>query len=276
MTTKKSPANSVIAKRRCMYGILIGAMFVIVANLSITALLLYYINISKQSIGDIRMESSRTTIGGNLLLEKSLYSKKVSSYNGSLQFLSGEAMKMASGKSAFILDSDVVMQAGSIKMTNSKGQEILYISPNRVKTNFRTVKLRGKAQALKSLQAKQIFSPTNMKIASPTKTLKMESAGDLNLRTAIGKLNIEALSTIHMEARNITLGSTDVFMPKLRGLDQTGNGLDQNGNGSSSNGTGHHQAVFEVCLCPNGAFFAANIEKGCVDSARALGSCNFT
>ena len=51
-------------------------------------------------------------------------------------------------------DSDVIMQAGSIKMTNSKGQEILYISPNRVKTNFRTVKLRGKAQALKSLQAK--------------------------------------------------------------------------------------------------------------------------
>ena len=57
----------------------------------------------QQSIGDIRMESSRTTIGGNLLLEKSLYSKKVSSYNGSLEFLSGEAMKMASGKSAFIL-----------------------------------------------------------------------------------------------------------------------------------------------------------------------------
>ena len=57
----------------------------------------------QQSIGDIRMESSRTTIGGNLLVEKSLYSKKVSSYNGSLQFLSGEAMKMASGKSAFIL-----------------------------------------------------------------------------------------------------------------------------------------------------------------------------
>ena len=56
-----------------------------------------------------------------------------------------------------------------------------------------------------SPKAKQIFSPTNMKIASPTKTLKMESAGDLNLRTAIGKLNIEALSTIHMEARNVRI-----------------------------------------------------------------------
>ena len=51
-----------------------------------------------------------------------------------------------------LTDSDVLMQAGSIRMTNSKGQDILYISPKRVKTNFRTVKLRGKAQALKSLQ----------------------------------------------------------------------------------------------------------------------------
>ena len=96
------------------------------------------------------------------------------------------------------------MQAGSIRMTNSKGQDILYISPKRVKTNFRTVKLRGKAQALKSLQAKQIFSPTNMKIASPTKTLKMESVEDLNLKTAIGKLHIKALKTIDMEARNVS------------------------------------------------------------------------
>ena len=70
--------------------------------------------------------------------------------------------------------------------------------------NFRTVKLRGKAAALKSLQAKQIFSPTNMKIASPTKTLKMESVEDLNLKTAIGKLHIKALKMIDMEARNVS------------------------------------------------------------------------
>ena len=57
----------------------------------------------QQSIGDIRMESARTTISGNLLLEKSLVSKKISSFNGSLQFLSGESMQMSSGESAFIL-----------------------------------------------------------------------------------------------------------------------------------------------------------------------------
>ena len=46
---QKSPANSVIAKRRCLYFILIGAMFIIATNIGITALLLYYINLSKVS-----------------------------------------------------------------------------------------------------------------------------------------------------------------------------------------------------------------------------------
>lgn len=48
MTAKKEAlANSVIAKRRCLYLFLIVVMFIIAANIGITALLLYYINISK-------------------------------------------------------------------------------------------------------------------------------------------------------------------------------------------------------------------------------------
>jgi hypothetical protein len=44
---QKGSANSVIAKRRCVYAILISAMFIIATNIGITALLLYYINLSK-------------------------------------------------------------------------------------------------------------------------------------------------------------------------------------------------------------------------------------
>ena len=44
---QKGTANTVIAKRRCLYCILISVMFLIAANIGITALLLYYINLSK-------------------------------------------------------------------------------------------------------------------------------------------------------------------------------------------------------------------------------------
>ena len=44
---EKGAANSVIAKRRCLYCFLVGVMFIIATNIGITALLLYYINLSK-------------------------------------------------------------------------------------------------------------------------------------------------------------------------------------------------------------------------------------
>ena len=66
------------------------------------------------------MEASRTTIGGNLLLEKSLVSKKVTSYNGSLNFLSGEAMQMASGHSAFILGTYIPLKIMKIHVCGQK------------------------------------------------------------------------------------------------------------------------------------------------------------
>ena len=46
---QKGTANTVIAKRRCLYCILISVMFLIAANIGVTALLLYYINLSKVS-----------------------------------------------------------------------------------------------------------------------------------------------------------------------------------------------------------------------------------
>lgn len=58
MTAKKDTTfgHSVIAKRRCLYLFLILVMFVIAANIGITALLLYYINISKVRCSESREE----------------------------------------------------------------------------------------------------------------------------------------------------------------------------------------------------------------------------
>ena len=71
--------------------------------------------------------------------------------------------------------------------------------------NFRNVKLTGKAQALKSLEAKQIFSRTNMKISSPTKNLKMETVDDLRVKTAIGKIHLQSLKDMAFEAKNVSV-----------------------------------------------------------------------
>ena len=50
----------------------------------------------QSSIGDIRLESSKTIIGGNLLVKNSLASKKIKSFNSSLKIVSGGPIELIS------------------------------------------------------------------------------------------------------------------------------------------------------------------------------------
>ena len=130
-------------------------------------------------------------------------SEEIKSHNGSLHLVANEAIQMESGDSAMILDSDVLLQATTFKVSDSQGQEILHLSPETTKTNFRVLTLSGKAQALKSLQAQSMYSKTNMIISSPTKGLKVHSVDDLSFKTSIGKFKLYALKDLDIEAKKV-------------------------------------------------------------------------
>jgi hypothetical protein len=48
----------------------------------------------QHSIGDIRLEELRTIINGDLLLEKTLTTKEIRSFNSSLQIISGDSLQL--------------------------------------------------------------------------------------------------------------------------------------------------------------------------------------
>jgi hypothetical protein len=98
------------------------------------------------------------------------------------------------------------MESSSFKMTNSLGEEIFHITPELARTSFRSIKMRGRAQALKSLQTEQIFSlpSTNMKIASPTQNLQVYAANQLDLVSSVGNMDVTVLNHIQLEARNVS------------------------------------------------------------------------
>ena len=173
--------------------ILVLVMFIIAANVGITALLLYYINLSKHSIGDIKLESGRTTINGDLLLENSLVSELIQTYNGSLQFLSNQALRMEAKPSAVVLDTNgLLVQASSFSIKNGQKENVLFVSPEYVETHFGLVRLHGKAKAVESLQAQQVVSSNNMKISSPTKNLQILANQHMELKTTIVQGYIQA------------------------------------------------------------------------------------
>ena len=52
----------------------------------------------------------------------------------------------------WFIDSEVLMQAKSLKLTDSFGKDVLHVTSEMARTNFQNIQLRGKAQAMKSLQ----------------------------------------------------------------------------------------------------------------------------
>ena len=162
----------------------------------------------QHSIGEIKLESGRTSISGDLMIEKSLISQNIESFNGSLMFLSDGALRMEANPSAIIMDNEFLVQTNSLKIQNSLEETILHISPKYVETRFGFVKLHGKAKAVKSLQAQQIVSANNMKISSPTKNLQMSSNKDMFLKTAIGDLHVNALKNLDFEAQKVSFSTS--------------------------------------------------------------------
>lgn len=64
------PSSRFVLKKRCLFVVLVFALFIILVDVGITALLLYYINVSKQSVGEIRLNHEQTLINGKLFVKK--------------------------------------------------------------------------------------------------------------------------------------------------------------------------------------------------------------
>ena len=122
------PSSTFILKKRCLLIVLVLALFVILANVGITALLMYYVNVSKvsyfplhplcrskcylkfnnkqckqnynyeiidlfifsiqQSIGAIRLNQEHTLINGKLFVDRNVFVDKILAFNTTLHFLS--------------------------------------------------------------------------------------------------------------------------------------------------------------------------------------------
>ena len=67
---EKTPCASSVIKRRCLCVVLVAALFVILADVGITALLLYYVNLSKVCTNDFIIQGS---IKGSFVIYRNSY-----------------------------------------------------------------------------------------------------------------------------------------------------------------------------------------------------------
>ena len=122
-------AEKIAAKKRCLCVLMVLGLLVISANMSITALILFYIRVSQVSalklflqeilkltnfqpaVGDILLGVGRTFIDGQLLIAQGLTTSNIQSSDGTLKFAS------ASGFNFDVVQNDSFTTSFQLGMT---------------------------------------------------------------------------------------------------------------------------------------------------------------
>lgn len=268
---EKNPSAPYIIKKRCLCVILVLALFVILVDVGITALLLYYINVSKQSVGEIRLNHEHTLVNGRLFVDKTLVAAKILAFNNTLHLVSQDHIYIEShdvnGKSGIIhIDKDVAsIQADKITFKNSIGEDYLFVSKDNMQANIRRLNLKGNARSIPSIQAESILSSplSNLRISSPTRNAEINSAKTLRLQSFGGRVVVESLSDIYFITTDISMYSEDIYMPNIL-TSRDKREYDRN---IAPTAKKVQNKSYELCICgENGKLFAS--DDGCLTSVR--------
>merc|ERR1712226_559078 len=215
-------------KRRCLCFILCLVLFVICINISITALLLYYINVSQPSIGNILLGHDRTYVDGQLIVPKSLTTTAVRSGNEFLHFLGHSNIAIKVLKSHDELGAsmdfgkdpgDVQVTANNVAFMNSAKESFMRLESGKngersIFLNAEKLHIKGKAKSTTSIQTQGILASEDAKISSPTKSVNVSAADRLTLRSFGGNIQADALNNITMSASQMNIHAK-VFIPKV-------------------------------------------------------------
>lgn len=260
---EKTPLASSVIRRRCLCIVLVAALFVILADVGITALLLYYVNLSKHSIGEIQLNYQQTLINGRLFVDKGITTAKMLASGDTLYLISQRHIDIVSreinGRSGGLhIDKKVALvQADNVNFKNKDGEEYLLLSKDNMEANINLLNLKGKARSIPSIQTRSILSShlSNLRISSPTKDAELTSASTLKLQSSGGGIIAESLSDINFISSNISLYSPQIF---LRSILQDEDNKQVDSNTSSSTQTASKMA-YELCVCgETGKLFASS------------------
>jgi len=263
------PSSRFVLKKRCLFVVLVITLFIILVNVGITALLLYYINVSKQSVGEIRLNHEQTLINGKLFVNKNIVTEKVLAVNNTMHFISQDHIFIESNsgvsgnRGSIFIDKDrTSIQADAISFKGSDGIKYLYVSRENMEANIRLLNLNGKARSIPSIQSEAILSSplSDLRISSPTRNAEITSAKALRLNSFGGRIDVDSLNDIIFDASKIVFNSNEIYVPNVLG-----------GSRRSKVGRPTLQSrnfrAYEICVCGNNKkVFASN--DGCLTPVR--------
>ncbi|XP_036404745.1 delta-sarcoglycan-like [Megalops cyprinoides] len=249
-------------RKRCLYFFLLLLMVLILINLALTIWILKVMNFTIDGMGHLRITQKGLELEGDSEFLKPLYAKEIQSRPGSPLFLQSSrnvSINILDGRNMAVTQlvagsSGVKACSKLLEVKSNSGKLLFSADDQEVVVGADRLRVPGAEGAVfsRSVETPHVRAEPfkELRLESPTRSLIMEAPKGVHIVAEAGDIQATCRNEMRLESKDgqIMLDASKIKLLRLP-------------KGQASP-TGSKQAVFEVCVCPNGKLFLSQAGTG--------------
>ncbi|XP_067635768.1 probable serine/threonine-protein kinase cdc7 [Eurosta solidaginis] len=256
-------------RKKCLYGLLVLLMLLIITNLVLTLWILKVMDFTLDGMGQLKIVPGGIQLTGQALIMDMLRASTIRSRHGQPIAIESSRNFSINTRDAngmlenhlFLGHDKLEFLAKEIRINDTNGRNLFSVNQNEVTIGAHTLRIDGEGGAIfrESIQTPHIRAEAGreLRLESPTRQLELTAAKDINLQSRAGAIEVNALKDVRLSALDgsLRLESSKILMPNLRTAQPPALGAPQSRE--------HLHRVFQLCACSNGKLFLASPHSIC-------------
>ncbi|XP_049311971.1 uncharacterized protein LOC105222018 isoform X2 [Bactrocera dorsalis] len=250
-------------RKKCLYGLLVLLMLLIITNLVLTLWILKVMEFTTDGMGQLKIVPGGIQLTGQALIMDMLRASTIRSRHGQpIAIESSRNFSINTRDANGMLENHLFLGhdkleclAKEIRINDTNGRNLFSVNQNEVTIGAHALRIDGEGGAIfrESIQTPHVRAEPGreLRLESPTRQLELTAAKDINLQSRAGAIEVAALKDVRLSALDgsLRLESAKILMPNLRTAQPPPLGAPQSRD--------HLHRVFQLCACSNGKLFLA-------------------
>ncbi|XP_054087190.1 myb-like protein P isoform X2 [Zeugodacus cucurbitae] len=199
-------------RKKCLYGLLVLLMLLIITNLVLTLWILKVMEFTTDGMGQLKIVPGGIQLTGQALIMDMLRASTIRSRHGQpIAIESSRNFSINTRDANGMLENHLFLGhdkleclAKEIRINDTNGRNLFSVNQNEVTIGAHALRIDGEGGAIfrESIQTPHVRAEPGreLRLESPTRQLELTAAKDINLQSRAGAIEVAALKDVRLSA----------------------------------------------------------------------------
>ncbi|KAL5012060.1 hypothetical protein ScPMuIL_010611 [Solemya velum] len=258
-------------RKRCLYGLILFLMIVVIMNLALTVWILRVLDFSIHGMGKLRVTEEGIRVEGGAEFLKSIYTARIRARkNSRLDIESDKNINinardgLKNVTNSFIIgDRKILSYSESFQVMDKEGNMRLLVNEDEMLLGVDEMTCSNKAIFNGSIETPAVRGPISksLSIESQTSSIHISGHDSVVIKSPAGDTQIHSSDSIRFrsEDNKIILNSTNIYLKNV--LEATPNTARRS----------RRSSVYQLCVCKSGQLYRADPGVSCSEAKDVCG-----